>query len=73
VWHDFHTLNRRLVPQPDRPGVGVDGRRWFFQFRQICLSRAWFCYRRMLDDMMANSPARRAYLRNMLRTNGIHD
>jgi hypothetical protein len=41
---------------------------------RIVLAAVWMGgYRRMLDDMMANSPARQAYLRNMLRTNGIHD
>jgi hypothetical protein len=30
-------------------------------------------YRRMLDFMMAKSPARQAYPRDMLRANAIHD
>jgi hypothetical protein len=41
---------------------------------RIVLAAVWMGgYRRMLDDMMAKSPARQAYLRNMLRTNKIHD
>jgi hypothetical protein len=43
-------------------------------YGRIVLAAVWRAgYRRMLDDMLARSPARQAYLRNMLRANEIHD